>query len=95
MMPMRSAISSAMLSWWVERKTVAAPPGALLQDILHHPGVLRVQPDHRLVNNKDFRVVQQGRDNGHPLARAVGKPLNRFVDKVLEVEARNQFAAGR
>ncbi len=73
---------------------MAPAPRALLENVLDHAGVLRVQADHRFVNDKDFRVVQQGRDDGDALPGAVGEALDRLVDERFEVEARNQFAAG-
>jgi len=46
------------------------------------PGVLRVQADHRLVNDKHLRVVQQRGHDGHALARAVREAFNRKIHEL-------------
>jgi len=77
------------------KKDGGALSGAFLQDVLHHAGILRVQPHHRLINHQHFRVMQQRRDNGHALARAVRQTFHGPIDKGFKVEAWDQFAAGR
>ena len=70
-----------------------ALPGPLLQNVLDHAGVLRIQPHHRLINDKNLRLVQQRRNDRHPLARPVRKSFDRLVHTRLQIESRDEFPA--
>ena len=53
--------------------------------------VLRVEADHRLVNHKHLRVMQQRGDDGDALARAMRKAFQREIHEFGEMEPRNQL----
>src|SRR6266478_82264 len=63
---------------------------SLLENVLHDAHMMWVQSDHRFIYDKDFRLVEQSRNNGHSLARAVGEPINGLLDVGFQVEAGNQ-----
>ena len=49
--------------------------------------MLRVQAHHGLVNHEHLRIVQQGRGDGYPLARAVGQALDRLVHIGFKIQS--------
>ena len=64
--------------------------GLLAQDVLEHSGVLRVEPDHRLIEHDDLRRVHQRGDDGHALLGAVRQALDRLGQKLPEIKPLGQ-----
>ena len=64
--------------------------GLLAQDVLEYAGVLRVKPDHRLVEHDDLRRMHQRGDNRHALLGAVRQALDRLGQEFVEMETLGQ-----
>ena len=68
--------------------------GALLEDVLHHARVMRIEAHHWLVDHKHLGIVQQRGGDGDPLAGAVGEAFHGLAQIRFEVEARDELARG-
>src|SRR5256885_10211142 len=65
--------------------------GTFLECVLYDARMVRVQADHRFIDDKDFGIVQESGDDRDALARAMGKAFDGFANKFFEVEALDQF----
>ena len=63
---------------------------AFLENILHHARVMRIEPDHRLVDHEHLRVVQQRGHDRHALSGAVRQALDGFAQIRFEIETLDQ-----
>ena len=86
-MPIRSAISSAMLSVCVDISTAQPALECAASKSLTTRHVARVQAHHRLVDHQHFRVVQERRGEDQPLPHAVRIAFGQIVQKTAQVEA--------
>ena len=68
---------------------------AFLQRVLHHAGVMRIEADHRLVDDEDFGIVEQRGNDRDALAGAVGQAFDGFAEVGFEIEAPDQLLGFR
>jgi hypothetical protein len=64
--------------------------GTFFENVLDDTDMLRVEPDHWFVDDKHFRIVQQGRSDGDSLASSMGKALDWLVEVGSQIQAGNQ-----
>ena len=88
-MPMRSAISSASPSVWVDMKMVI-PALARSRSMSFTSRMLRrIQTDHRLIEHQHRRIVQQRGRKHQPLLHAVRIAFGHLVDEFGQAEIAN------
>src|ERR1044072_4611228 len=64
----------------------------LAEEILQDARSLRVQPDHGLIHDDDFRAMHEGARDDQLLPHAVAVALDQLVAPLLEIEQGEQLA---